>query len=134
MCVCKRVHMHPVMDKKTDLKIRDCKEPLSLNGKHETVFKCSPPRKTTGLGKRSRATEGLPQRRAADKETEKRSGCKISGGLSHSLVYKQTACLWVRHKRRAKKTCLLPKPPDKMLPMILAFTCVTKVQKMVCKN
>lgn len=60
MCVCKCVHMHPVMDKKTDLKIRDFKEPLSLNGKHETVFKYSPLRKTTGLGKRSRATEGPP--------------------------------------------------------------------------
>lgn len=50
MCVCVSVcTCVRVMDKKTDRKVRDFKEPLSLNGKHETVFKYSPLRKTRRL-------------------------------------------------------------------------------------
>lgn len=50
MCVCVSVcTCVRVMDKKIDFKVRDFKEPLSLNGKHETVFKYSPLRKTRSL-------------------------------------------------------------------------------------
>lgn len=53
VCTCIRV-----MDKKTDLKVRDFKEPLSPNGKHETVLKYSPLRKATSLREKEPATEG----------------------------------------------------------------------------